>query len=124
MAHSKGDLKQEVVEALKGVGCCDYRFNLEQLGLISDVQVTGDGEVSVEVLPCCIFGMTRLVKSVEEGLAQVDGLNKVAVAVAWDQLGERSSMPTAALGNLQLNLESLAKEHGLKGWGDRTSPPV
>ncbi len=118
MGRSKAQLTQRVMEALKGVGCCDFRFSVGQLGLISDVQVTDGGGVSVKVLPCCIFGMTRLVTSVKEGLAEVDGLTEVEVEVEWDQLGERGSMPPAVLSPLQLNLETMAKEQGLKAWGD------
>ena len=121
MADSEDQLKDRVLEALRGVGCCDFRFNVDQLGLISEVQVSDDRAVLVKVLPCCIFGMTRLVTSVKEGLALVDGLDQVEVEVAWDQLGERTSMPAAGMGILQLNLDAMAKEHGLKGWADRSA---
>ena len=105
------------MEALKGSGCCDFRFSVEQLGLISEVQMTDDRAVFVKVLPCCVFGMTRLVTSVKESLARIEGISGVEVDVAWDQLGGLGSMPQAAQGILQLNLESRAKEHGLKPWG-------
>ena len=121
MGDSEDQLKERVLEALKGVGCCDFRFNVDQLGLISEVQVDDDRAVLVKVLPCCIFGMTRLVTSVQEGLAQVDGLQQVKVEVAWDQLGPRTSMPQAGMGILQLDLEAMAKERGLKGWADRAA---
>ena len=117
MDDSKGTLNEQVMESLKGAGCCDFRFSIEQLGLISDVQVANDGRVSVRVLPCCVFGMTRLVTSVKESLAAIEGVGKVDVEVAWDQLGERGLTRPMAPAPLRLNLESQAREHGLKPWG-------
>ncbi len=110
-------LKGQVYEALKSVGCCDYRFGVAQLGLVHDVQVDEERRVRVKVLPCCIFGMTRLVTSVQEGLAEIEGINRVDVDVAWDQMDQRSRVSQASGAVLQLNLEALAQEHGLKGWG-------
>ena len=117
MDDSKGTLNEQVMESLKGAGCCDFRFSIEQLGLISDVQVANDGRVSVRVLPCCVFGMTRLVTSVKESLAAIEGVGKVDVEVAWDQLGERGLARPMVSAPLQMNLESQAREHGLKPWG-------
>ena len=54
------------------MGCCDARFGVGQLGLVHDVKVGEDGAVSVKVLPCCIFGMTRLVTSVKESLSELE----------------------------------------------------
>jgi metal-sulfur cluster biosynthetic enzyme len=110
-------LEGRVREALQGVGCCDARFGVGQLGLVHDVQVKGEGAVSVKVLPCCIFGMTRLVTSVRESLAGLEDVTSVQVDVAWDQVGNRNPAPQADQQVLQLDLETLARKHGIKPWG-------
>ena len=117
MDDPKVTLNEQVMESLKGAGCCDFRFSVEQLGLISDVEVADDGRVSVKVLPCCVFGMTRLVTSVKEGLGEIEGIGDVDVEVAWDQLGKRGLTRPTVPAPLQLDLESHAREHGLKPWG-------
>ena len=38
-------LEDRVREALQGVGCCDARFGVGQLGLVHNVKVEGEGEV-------------------------------------------------------------------------------
>ena len=110
-------MEGRVREALQGVGCCDARFGVGQLGLVHDVQVKGEGAVSVKVLPCCIFGMTRLVTSVRESLAGLEDVTSVQVDVAWDQVGNRNPAPQADQQVLQLDLETLARKHGIKPWG-------
>lgn len=110
-------LRSEVLKALKNIGCCDYRLGVGQLGLIQDVQVGKEGEVSVKVLPCCIFGMTRLVTSVKEGLGRIKAVTKVEVDVAWDQVWDRDHMSQEGKSVLQLDLKAMAEKHGLKGWG-------
>ena len=52
-----------------------------------------EGAVSVKVLPCCIFGMNRLVTSVREGLGRIEGITKAEVDVA----GTRSGTGTVCL---------------------------
>ena len=112
-------LRAEVLESLKDIGCCDYRFGVGQLGLVQDVQVNEERAVSVKVLPCCIFGMTRLVTSVKEGLEGIEGIAHLDVDVAWDQIGARDRMPQDGKQPLQLDLKALAQKHGLKAWGNR-----
>ena len=118
-------LDEKVRDALQGVACCDVRFGVGQLGLVHDVQVEGEGAVSVKVLPCCIFGMTRLVTSVKESLAQVESVTSVEVDVAWDQIGRNKPVPQAGQQALKLDLQSLARKHGLKSWAaeDRDTAP-
>lgn len=110
-------LRNEAVEALKNAACCDQRLGVGQLGLVQDVQVDANRAVSVKVLPCCIFGMARLTTSVKEGLASIEGVTKVEVDVAWDQVWGRDNMSPEAKGTLQLDLKALAQKHGLKSWG-------
>ena len=112
-------LRAEVLESLKDIGCCDYRFGVGQLGLVQDVQVSEERAVSVKVLPCCIFGMTRLVTSVKEGLEGIEGITDVDVDVAWDQIGDRDRMTRDGKQPLQLDLKALAQKHGLKAWGNK-----
>ena len=108
-------LEDRVREALQRVGCCDARFGVGQLGLVHNVKVEGAGAVSVKVLPCCIFGMTRLVTSVKQSLAELEDVASVEVDVAWDQIGKTNLAPQS--GSQTLDLESLTRKHGLKPWG-------
>ena len=108
-------LEDRVREALQRVGCCDARFGVGQLGLVHNVKVEGAGAVSVKVLPCCIFGMTRLVTSVKQSLSELEDVASVEVDVAWDQIGKTNLAPQS--GSQTLDLESLTRKHGLKPWG-------
>ncbi len=112
-------LRAEVLESLKNIGCCDYRFGVGQMGLVQDVRVSEERAVSVKVLPCCIFGMTRLVTSVKEGLEGIEGIARVDVDVAWDQIGSRDRVPQDDKQPLRLDLKALAQKHGLKPWGNK-----
>ena len=108
-------LEDRVREALQRVGCCDARFGVGQLGLVHNVKVEGEGAVSVKVLPCCIFGMTRLVTSVKQSLSELEDVASVEVDVAWEQIGKTNLAPQS--GSQTLDLESLTRKHGLKPWG-------
>ena len=108
-------LEDRVREVLQRVGCCDARFGVGQLGLVHNVKVEGEGAVSVKVLPCCIFGMTRLVTSVKQSLSELEDVASVEVDVAWDQIGKTNLAPQS--GSQTLDLESLTRKHGLKPWG-------
>ena len=120
-----GELQEETVrEALQGVGCCDARFGVGQLGLVHDVQVKGEGAVSVKVLPCCIFGMTRLVTAVKESLSELEDVTSVEVDVAWDQIGRSNPALQAGRQALKLDLETMARKHGLKAWGGEDQTPA
>ena len=99
------------------MGCCDARFGVGQLGLVHDVKVGEDGAVSVKVLPCCIFGMTRLVTSVKESLSELENVSSVEVDVAWDQIGKTGPAPQPGGKVLKLDLDTLTRKHGLKPWG-------
>ena len=116
-------LKNRVVEVLQNVACCDLRLGVAKLGLVQDVSVDADSGVSVKVLPCCIFGMTRLVTSVKESLGSIEGITNVEVDVAWDQVWRRDSITPQAQGPLQFNLKALAKKHGLKSWASSQQKP-
>ena len=116
-------LKSRVAEVLKNVACCDLRLGVGQLGLVQDVSVDAASGVSVKVLPCCIFGMTRLVTSVKESLGSIEGIAKVEVDVAWDQVWRRDSITPKSQGPLQLDLKALAEKHGLKSWASSQQKP-
>ena len=110
-------LRSEVLNALNGIACCDFRLGVRQLGLVQDARVSEEGAVSVKVVPCCIFGMTRLVTSVKEGLGKIEGVTDVEVDVAWDQVWDRDRMSQEGRQTLQLDLKAMVEKQGLRPWG-------
>src|SRR5262245_54034295 len=81
--NSLPDSTEEAVRAaLSQVRCC-YPESVTELGLIRNVSISGRG-ARIQVLPCCVFGLTRLVASVQHGVAAIDGIDRVEVDVAWD----------------------------------------
>jgi hypothetical protein len=59
-----------------------------------------------------VFGLTRLVASVQHGVAAIDGVDKVEVDVAWDQIGSVHQSPRSTL--VQLDLQAWAVAHGIR----------
>lgn len=98
-------------EALHNVQCCQPA-SVGQLGLASHVTVEND-TAHVRVLPCCVFGITRLVSAVEDGLRGVEGIRHVDVTVGWKNLD--LSRNGHAL--VQLDLRGWAQQAGLQPWG-------
>jgi metal-sulfur cluster biosynthetic enzyme len=109
--NSLPDSKEESVRsALSEVRCC-YPESVTELGLIKSISMN-HGVARVQVLPCCLFGLTRLVASIQHGVAPIDGVERVEVDVAWDQIGTANQSPRSTL--VQVNLQAWAAAHGIK----------
>lgn len=101
------DLRGDCIRALGTIACCQPA-SVGDLGLAPDVEVEGS-TAHVRVIPCCVFGMTRLVTAVEDGLRLVDGIDKVHVEVAWD-ISRMSPL-------VKIDLDGWAAQAGLTPWG-------
>ena len=107
---SPGGADEAIRAALSRVRCC-YPESVTELGLIMDVSVSGRA-ARIHVLPCCVFGLTRLVASVQHGVAAIDGVDKVDVDVAWDEIGTVHQSARSTL--VQLDLQAWAAAHGIR----------
>lgn len=106
-------VRDELVETLRTVACCDYRVGVGELGLVETVAVEDDGTARVEVLPCCTYGMARLEHEVEKEARTVRGVTAVEVDVAWDE----TWTPERAMDSVEdatPDIEELAETHGLE----------
>jgi metal-sulfur cluster biosynthetic enzyme len=105
--------RDELVETLRTVACCDQRVGVGELGLVDEVTVTEEGVAHVQVLPCCTYGMARLEHEVEREAHTVEGVVDVTVDVAWDDAWDPSRM-AEAVEDATPDIEELAEEHGLE----------
>jgi len=83
--------KEEVLEALKQVLDPEIAFNIVDLGLIYDVQISGeetDGKASVSVkmtltTPMCPAA-PELIEQVKQKAGALTGVGKVDVEIVWE----------------------------------------
>jgi FeS assembly SUF system protein len=85
-ATMDAELKEQLIEALKGVYDPEIPVNIYDLGLIYDLEVDAAGRVQVRMTltaPACPVAGT-MPGIVESALRRVAGVNDVAVELVWD----------------------------------------
>jgi len=78
--------KDEIMEALKEVLDPELRLSIVDLGLIYDVDITDDGNVTVTMTlttPGCPLN-EYLPAQVDEAVSRLDGVRHVDVNLVWD----------------------------------------
>lgn len=77
---------KELWDAVQGVEDPELRMSIVDLGLIYDVTIDGEGEVTVEMTltsPACPVG-PMLQGQIYHVLSQVDGVEDVEVNLVWE----------------------------------------
>jgi len=110
-------LREKIGEVLRKTSCCDYRVGVGELGLINKIEVGGEGRVHIKVVPCCIFGMARLVDAIKRSVGSIEGVSDVEVDVDWDSTWSPDRMSGRARALLQIELTGVAARHGIKPRG-------
>lgn len=113
MSSDQQRVRDELVESLRTVACCDQRVGVGELGLVDGVTVSDDGVAHIEVLPCCTYGMARLEHEVEQEARTVTGVTKVDVEVAWDGVWDPAEM-AETVEDATPDIEDLAEKHDLE----------
>ncbi len=96
-------LEQKVVAVLKKIYDPEIPVNIHDLGLVSSVNVAGDGAVQVTMTltaPACPVAGT-LPGEVERAVKSVDGVSEAKVELVWDppwNPGMMSKMARVMLG--------------------------
>jgi FeS assembly SUF system protein len=91
-------LKEAVILALKGVYDPEIPVNIFDLGLIYDVTITDDGQVSIQMTltsPGCPVAQT-FPGEVERAVNQVTGVKDCTVELVWDPPWTKDRMTEAA----------------------------
>lgn len=82
--------------------------NLNEMGMVRDVSVSGDGEVEVAIAFPCLGcpAMTMLKEQVKQQVSRVEGVKKIKVKVDWAAQWDRSQMSERA--------KEYAQSHGYR----------
>ena len=78
--------KAEIIEALKPIQDPEIRIGVVDLGLIYDVDVNDDAEVTVKMTlttPACPYG-DLLISMVKRVASEVEGVKSAEVAIVWE----------------------------------------
>lgn len=118
MSSDRQQMRDELIETLRTVACCDYRVGVGELGLVEHVAVDDDGVARVEVLPCCTYGMARLEHEVRKEAGTVGGVTGVEVNVAWDEMWGPARMADS-VDEATPDIEELAEAHGVEPRGKK-----
>lgn len=100
----KDALKTSIIEALKSVYDPEIPVNIFELGLIYDVIISNDAEVSIQMTlttPHCPEAQTLPLK-VEDAVIAVEGVQKASVEIVWDPPWTQDKMSEVA--KLELGL--------------------
>lgn len=106
-------VREELIEVLRTVACCDQRVGVGELGLVDGVAVDDDGVAHVDVLPCCTYGMARLEHEVAQEARTVAGVTDVEVDVDWDECWDPERM-AEAVEDATPDIEELAEAHDIE----------
>jgi len=98
------DLRDPIIEALRGVHDPEIPINIYDLGLIYRIEIAANGDVAVDMTltaPACpVAGMMPLL--VKDAVAKVDGVGEVTVELVWNPPWSQEHMSDEA--RLQLGL--------------------
>ncbi len=98
------DLREPIIEALRGVHDPEIPINIYDLGLIYRIEIAANGDVDVDMTltaPACpVAGMMPLL--VKDAVAKVDGVGAVTVELVWDPPWSQEHMSDEA--RLQLGM--------------------
>lgn len=78
--------KEQIMEALKPVQDPEIRIGVVDLGLVYDIDVTDEGEVTIKMTlttPACPYGEILLAQ-VHRAAEELEGVTKVQVVLVWD----------------------------------------
>ena len=97
------DVKKKIIEEIRKIYDPELPVNIYELGLIYDIQVTGNkAEIKMTLTsPNCPVAES-LPNEVKEGAMQVDGIEDVKLELVWDPPWNKDMMSDAA--KLELNL--------------------
>ena len=98
------DLKDKIIIEVKKIYDPEIPVNIYELGLIYDIKINAENEVSVKMTlttPNCPVAES-LPKEVKDSILEVDGVNKVNLDLVWDPPWNKDMMSEAA--KLELNL--------------------
>tara|TARA_B100000674_G_scaffold48921_1_gene33802 strand:- start:668 stop:964 length:297 start_codon:yes stop_codon:yes gene_type:complete len=97
------EIKNKIIEEMRKIYDPELPVNIYELGLIYDIQVTGNkAEIKMTLTsPNCPVAES-LPEEVKEGAMQVEGINQVDIQLVWDPPWTKDMMSDAA--KLELNL--------------------
>ena len=97
------EIKNKIIEEMKKIYDPELPVNIYELGLIYDIQVTGNkAEIKMTLTsPNCPVAES-LPEEVKEGAMQVEEINQVDIQLVWDPPWTKDMMSDAA--KLELNL--------------------
>ena len=97
------ELKDKIIEEIRKIYDPELPVNIYDLGLIYDIKIEGrKAEIKMTLTtPNCPVAES-LPKEVKDSVMQVDGIEKVDLALVWDPPWNKSMMSEAA--KLELNL--------------------
>src|SRR5690242_20157232 len=98
------NLKEKIIEALKGIFDPEIPVNIYDLGLIYNIDITVDSDVKIEMTltsPACPVAQT-FPQTVQDSILKVDGVSGVAVELVWDPPWDKDRMSEVA--KLQLDM--------------------
>ena len=98
------ELKEQIIAELKQIYDPEIPVNIYDLGLFYDIKVENNNIAKVKMTltsPNCPVAET-LPKEVEDGIMQVEGIDKVDLDLVWDPPWDKDMMSEAA--KLELNL--------------------
>lgn len=90
----KEALKGAVIEALRPIHDPEIRIGIVDLGLIYDIDISADAEVTVKMTlttPACPYG-EMLIGMAHRAAEQVEGVKKVEVVLVWDPVWDPKEM--------------------------------
>ncbi len=98
------ELREPIIAALRGVHDPEIPVNIYDLGLIYQIDINQEGDVSIDMTltaPACpVAGMMPIM--VKDAVAQVEGVGLIEVEMVWDPPWSQDRMSDEA--RLQLGL--------------------